>query len=237
MTSSTLESSRSKLLIIDTSALLQVIATEQLGVLRFLRSSYEIQMAIVEAVRSEAEHCLTNVPKFRGRQNQLRKAIGNNTLAVVNRDLLITLVGTSAEPLICQIESEGARLFRAVDRGEAYSHAASMVLDVPIVTNDASAVRKLLRDGECLPRPILRFWDLIVFAHQCGHVDARACDKIRQALRKLREKTHPCFTNRSFEEGLQQFYPRMISADYEIVGAEQPQDELDHDPRFVVRRA
>lgn len=216
-----------RLIVVDSSVLVQLVAADQLGIFRLFRSHYGVQAAIVEAVESEVLHLLKTVAKFRGRQEQLRKALGNNTLALVDRVLLAPFLGTGVDAWIRQIESEGERLHLMVDRGEAFSHAASIVLSVPIATNDTTAVYRLLRSGETIPRPIIRFWDLVVFAHQVGDLDEAACDQIRKTLSKLGERTHPCFTDRSFVDGLPQFYARLICSDHKVIGADQPQETLD----------
>jgi hypothetical protein len=216
-----------KLIIIDSSVLLQLIPTDQFGVLRLLKTDFGVQPAIVQAVESEVAYILQNVPKFRGRQDQLKKAIGNNTLAIVDRDLLAPILGSAVEAWIRQMESEGVRLYSIVDRGEAFTHAASMVLHAPTATNDTTAVSRLLRGGETIPRPIFRFWDFIVFAYQVGLLDAGACDRVRQALHRIGERQHRCFTNCSFEDGLSHFYARLVWANREAVGASQPQEKFD----------
>lgn len=216
-----------KLIIIDSSVLLQLIVTEQFGVLRLLRSDFGVQAAIVQAVESEVACILQNVPKFRGRRDQLRKALGNNTLAIVDRELLAPILGSSVDAWIRQMESQGVRLYSIVDRGEAFTHAASMVLGVPTATNDTTAVSRLLKGGEIIPRPVLRFWDFVVFAHQRDLLDAERCDKIRQFLRKMDERLHPCFAKCSFQDGLPHFYARLVCSDRPTVGAGQPQERFD----------
>ena len=216
-----------KLIIIDSSVLLQLIASEQLSILRLLRSDFNVQPAIVQAVESEVACILQNVPKFRGRQDQFKKAISNKTLPIVDRDLLAPIFGSSADAWIHQIESEGVRLYSIVDRGEAFTHAASMVLNAPSATNDTTAISRLVRGGETIPRPIFRFWDFVVFAHQIDRLDKSACDKVRQFLHKMSERTHPCFTKCSFQEGLPQFYARLLCASRPIIGAGQPQEKFD----------
>jgi hypothetical protein len=223
-----------RLIIVDSSVLVQLVATEQLGIFRRFRSDYGVQAAIVQAVEAEVFHLLNTVAKFRGRQEQLRKALGNNTLALVDREFLAPLLGTGVDAWIRQMESEGERLYVMVDRGEAFSHAASIVLDVPIATTDTSAVYRLLKYGEKIPRPIIRFWDLVVFAHQIGDLDEAGCDRIRKTLSKLGERTHPCFTERSFRDGVSEFYARLICSDHQPIGAAQPQERLDE--RLVLNR-
>jgi hypothetical protein len=223
-----------RLIVIDTSVLLQLIATDQLSVLRQLRSNYGVQAAIADAVKSETAQILASTPKFMGRQEQLRKAIHNGTIALIDRSLLASLFGSGADGLLRQIESEGQRLRLRVDRGEAYSHASAAVLGVLIATNDTSAINRLLRDNETIPRPILRFWDLIVFAFQSGHLDDSACDKIRQTLRRVAERVPDCFGSQSFADGLPSFYPRLADGGTPPVGATTPQDRFDE--RLILRR-
>jgi hypothetical protein len=98
---------------------------------------------------------------------------------------------------------------------------------VPIVTDDISAINRLLRDNEIIPRPILRFWDLILFAFQSGHLDNSGCDEIRQTLVRLAERVPDCFDKRSFSDGLPTFYPRLVDGEKPLVGAAEPQDRFD----------
>jgi hypothetical protein len=88
-------------------------------------------------------------------------------------------------------------------------------------------VNRLLRDDEHIPRPILRFWDLIVFGHQIGQLDESTCDKVRQTLMKMGEWILPCFTGRNFKAGLGDFYPRLVDGVATLIGASTPLDGLD----------
>lgn len=223
------------LIVVDTSVLLQLIATDTLRILRELRRGFGVQACIVEAVESEALHILETNPRFRGRQMQLKKALLTGAIQLLNVDLLSTLVGSGADAWMRQINAEGNRLYSTVDRGEAFSHAASICLNCQIATNDITAVQRLIRNGEHIPRPILRFWDVIVFAHQVGLLECSTCDGVRKALAKLQERTHPAFTGKSFEDGLPEYYPRLVAGDFPLVGASSPQDRLDE--RWTVTQA
>ncbi len=215
------------LIIVDTSVLLQVIATEQLGCLRGLRSCFGIQSAIVDAVHSEASTILKTVPRFMGRQEQLKRACTNGTLPVVSRDWMMASYGGTGSALLQQINAKGEELAGHVDRGEAYSHAASACLDSLIATNDTNAVNVLIRMKEFVPRPVLRFWDLMVLAFQSDLLTAAECDKVRQTLAKLNERTDPAFKGRPFMEGLSNFYPRIVDGTKDPVGAREPQERMD----------
>jgi hypothetical protein len=148
--------------------------------------------------------------------------------------LLASLLGSGADSWLRQIEAEGERLYSIVDRGEAFSHAASSVLDAPIATNDTSAVYRLIRGKENVPRPILRFWDLIVLCYQIDMLTEGDCDRIRQVLERIGERLPACFDRRAFRDGLPGFYARLADIDRTLVGAAEPQERLDE--RLLLRR-
>ena len=225
-----------RLLVIDTSVLMQLIVSEHVAVLKHLKSDFAIQPTIVPAVESEALHLTKNGPaKFRGRETYLKKALANRALATLSSDLLDSIWGNSGAAWIRQIDQEGHRLAAFVDRGEAFTHAASMVLNVPGVTNDFSAVNVLLRRREQLPQPILRFWDLIVFGHQSGTLDEAACDKVRKSLHKAGERLPLCFSNCSYRDGLNSFYCRLINQGRPVKGLNAPPEREDGNRMYLVR--
>ena len=232
--SSELLQPKPKVIIFDSSVVLQIIATGQFRILRSLRSDFGVQSAIVPAVESEVLAIVENVAKFRGRREQFKKALRNKTLAIIDRDLLAPFLGGAAESWIRQIDSEGTRLYELVDRGEAFTHAASIVLNAPVATNDTTAVSRLVRQGEPIPLPVLRFWDLVVFSHQAAWLTANECDAIRQVLDKMGERNHPCFTRHSFQDGLPHFYARLACSDQQQLGSNQPQEKFDE--RMVLTR-
>jgi hypothetical protein len=215
------------LVVLDTSVLLQLIATDQLQLLRYLRSEYKVQPAIATAVESETLQILMTVAKFRGRQEQFKKALSNNTISLIDQQSLSGLLGTGVDALLRQIDSEGRRLHLRVDRGEAYTHAAASVLGVPVATNDITAVNRLLRDGENIPRPVLRLWDFIVFGRQVGQLDDAMCDKTRQTLATIQERLPQCFVGRTFSVGVTEFYARLVDGVAPLIGAAQPEGALD----------
>ena len=223
-----------KVIIFDSSVVLQVLAAGQFRILRSLRSDFGVQSAIVPAVESEVLAIVENVAKFRGRREQFKKALRNKTLAIIDRDLLEPILGGAAESWIRQIDSEGTRLYALVDRGEAFTHAASIVLNAPVATNDTTAVSRLVRQGEPIPRPVLRFWDLVVFSHQAAWLTVSECDAVRQVLDRIGERNHPCFTGHSFQDGLPHFYARLACSDQQLIGSNQPQEKFDE--RMVLAR-
>lgn len=221
-------------LILDTSVLLPLIATDILkAILPGLYDTFRVASVVHPAVKGEAEFHLARNRKFLGQQEQLNKAFKKGTVSVLERGFLEKWFSrAAADALLDQIDQEGERLNVRVDRGEAYSHAASIVLGVPIVTGDQRAVRAMLNAGEPLPRPVLRFWDLVALGFQCGWMDANGCDRVRQRLREIGESLPPWLQHRSFQDGLCEFYPRLVSASCPVVGSPDPVDVLDRDPRL-----
>lgn len=118
--------------------------------------------------------------RFRGCGEAFKKATSNGTVSVLDLEFLRQRCGQPGDALLRQIDSEGRRLNLRVDRGEAYTHAAAAVLGALVATNDATAVHHLMRDRETVHHPVLRFWDLIVFARQIDQLNDGACDRIRQ---------------------------------------------------------
>jgi len=222
-------------IVIDTSVLLQLVATEQITLLRMLRSEFGIQPIIVSAVESETIQILANHPKFVGKQEQFKKACANYTIRLTDRETLTGTVGADADSLLRLIDSDGRRLHQRVDRGEAYTHAAASVLNIPVATNDMSAVIRLLKNGENVPVPVVRFWDLVVLGRQIGTLDDSNCDGVRKTLAKLQESLPPCFRAQSFAAGLPEFYPRLVDHEKPIVGARDPKEKLDNQ-RVLFRR-
>ena len=71
-----------------------MIATDQWSLLRCLKSEYKVRPAILGAVESKALRILTTIKKFMGRQEQLKKALSNNTVRRINEQFLMGLLGT-----------------------------------------------------------------------------------------------------------------------------------------------
>jgi hypothetical protein len=95
-------------IIIDTSVLLQLIVTEQLPLLRCLRSEYKVQPVMVSAEESETMHILTTVRKFMGRQEGFKRAVSNNTIGIIDRQLLGAVLGTGVDAILRQIGRGGS---------------------------------------------------------------------------------------------------------------------------------
>lgn len=170
-----------------------------------------------------------------GRQEALKKAVGNGTIGLIDQQMLGTVLGTAVDAILRQINSEGQRLNLRIDRGEAYTHAAASVLSCPSATNDYTAVRRLLQDDENVPRPVLRFWDFVAFAHQIGQLDEASCDKVRKTLIGIGEWIPNCFSGRNFSDGLPEFYLRLVDGVAPLIGAHTKHSAFD-DRQVIFRQ-
>jgi len=217
-----------KLILIDTSALLPLLYCGHGQLLRSIESRYGIQFGVVQAVKSETQNGLSPPHKFAGRQESLRKAISNKTLTVVDEVYLRSKFDRVGESLSRQCDEEGEKLFYAgLDRGEAYTYGASLTLSCPVVNEDASALKRLLRERAQVPTPHLRLWDVIVFGLQAELLTQRQCDDTRSQLLKLQERLPQCFRDRSVGDGLSSFYCRLTDPTKPQIGADANQETFD----------
>ena len=129
----------------DTDALLQLIAADRLGPLKRLRSDYGIQTVIAESVEVELRNIIRGL-RFKDVQHILTKALDTKLLLVLDQSALQSLVGAHAHKIYQDIETEGLRLKSlGVGDGEAYTHAGSMRLKMPVLSNDRKAIKILLQ--------------------------------------------------------------------------------------------
>jgi hypothetical protein len=220
------------LIVSDTSSLTQLVIAEDATALRALKQNYGIQIAITEAVDAELR-CVIH-RKFPTKEPFLRKALNNKTLSVIDKTLLISLGYKAVPVLLEQMDQLGEKFHRRVDRGEAYTHAASNVLGVPALSQDIAALWQLVNDGIDLQGPVLRAFDILVFGAQAGVCDLESCAKARKQLLKAKETVLACFKNCSVADGLSNFYLRICDADLDILGARQPIGRFDE--RIFVRK-
>jgi hypothetical protein len=212
---------------------------DQLSLLTFLKSSYGVQPCVTEAVNGEFLTIIESRPQFLPRREQGKKAFRSGSLVVLSAELLDLIFGNVGATLMRRANDEGQRLYNVgLDRGEAFSVAAAVCLNFPVVTNDGSALRRLERAREAFPEYCLRFWDLIVFSYQAGRLDLRGCDKARQSLERARERTIPCFSKQSVDVGLKDFFPRLVDGTRPALrGCGTPQVAQDRELKLTPRLA
>jgi hypothetical protein len=97
-----------------------------------------------------------------------------------------------------------------VDTGEAYSHAAAVVLGTPLVSNDFNAIRTLVRARHDVAIPTLRFFDIVCFGYWKQWLTEAQCNRICKDLRHEAEHLPKAFAKSSFKVGLGSFSPRLV---------------------------
>lgn len=213
----------SRLIHVDTDALIQVFITDSVDILRALKTTYGFQPVIAPEVEIE----ILSSRKFAGRfSHALRKAISAGTLVVLDAAGFASLLATSSElrsaavgVSFADIQSLGATYNRRVDRGESYTFAAAVKLGQPAVSNDMSALTALDQAGCTLPPTVLRAYDLFIFAYQVSLYTETRCDDLRKALLAERSEFIPgAFKNSSFQDGLRKFTPRLVDTKKAEVG-------------------
>jgi hypothetical protein len=112
----------------------------------------------------------------------------------------------------------GTRYDKIVDRGEAHTLAAAVVLGAPALSNDVNALRTLERAGFDLPT-VLQFFDLIAFCRQLDVLTDKQCDASRQHLERIGEYLPRAFRRKSFASGLASYCPRLVDDGTASIGA------------------
>ncbi len=203
-----------------------------MSILHSLGAEYGIQTVVTEAVDNEMEGNFRG--KFRGHDGPYRKAIQKGVISILTQDWVRTNFGPDDGGILDEINSLGEELYTMVGRGEAYTHAAAMVLGVPCLTNDRSAVNTLKRAGSPVAATIFRSFDVLVFGLQIGLIDLPACDAARKLLLKIPSHIPEAFRQCSFEDGLGKFFPRLLDGDKPSCGSATSEDRLD--ARFWIRK-
>jgi hypothetical protein len=213
-------------LIMDTDVLIQVLLTKSTGLLRKLKNEYSVQPLIVEAV--EAEMFRHTRRRFSNIKALYDKTLNSGTIRVLTEELLRHENGSAiGSSLFRQAERLGQDLHNAIDRGEAFSHAAAITLGVPVMTHDRNAINKLGGNGVKFSEPLLRIYDLIAFGVQTGALTYDDCDGVRDALLDNNEWVMQCFRNCKYSSGLPLFFPRLVDGALPFIGSKDPIHSLD----------
>jgi hypothetical protein len=184
---------------------------------------YGLQPAVAEAVHGELPGLLR--AKFPDRLASYNKALRLRTIVPLDGTLLADACGEKGPIVYAAIESLGDKLWnQGIGRGEAYTHAAGILLKIPIVTNDMQAIRCLRLAQVGAADRILRFYDLVVFFFQIAELTESECDSIRTQLVSRGEHIPACFRGRPFSDGLTEFFPRLLDTSREAVGCRMPHD-------------
>lgn len=209
----------------DTDAVIQFLLAGQVQPFRTLRDRYAIQPIIVPEVELELRS-----HKRLGQRiaPELKRTLHAGLLRVLDRSILENHFGAppanamAAAKTLGDIAALGAEFNRFVDLGEAYTHASAIVLKVPSLSNDGTALSALARSGYPLPVTVLRAFDLVALCYQVKDLTEVQCDELRTFLIQEREGVPPSFKNRSFVDGLAHFTPRVTDFKAPDVGVADP---------------
>jgi hypothetical protein len=204
----------------DTDALIQLflvaLQTKSLTPLRMLKGDFGIQPAIVAEVETELMWNRRYAARF---VPELRKALGNGTIEVLNLEAFSKYVPSHlAKGVFANYQSTGQQYGTIVDRGEAYTLAAAVTLNVPAMSNDLTALEALDHNNLAVPSPVLRAFDLLAFSYQTGALAEKECDAARKELVRQKEHVPQAFKNASFGDGINQFCPRILEDARAAVG-------------------
>lgn len=219
------------LLICDTDVLVQFFLVDDLRPLEGLRKRYGIQPAITLEVDLELRWIKKHKDRFVG---PLDKAIKRGTLAKLDvpffQSMLASAIpGTSWSTY----QTLGVQLSGYVQRGEAYTHAAALSLGMPAASNDFRAIQVMKTNMLSVPTPVLRSFDLLVFAYFDGTLDIKDCESIRTELLKSGEGIPGPFKHASFEAGAKVFPCRLRQTTSDLAHLITP-CSTHHDPLVLI---
>jgi hypothetical protein len=195
------------LLLCDSDALIQFFIADETRPFRLLTENYGIQPVVVQEVDLELRWLGRHRDKF---VPQLEKALKSNTLRILEPAYFQSLLGTAPVGASwAGFQNLGAQYEGYIGRGEAYTFAAALTLGMPALSNDFSAIKTLEANFMSLPTPVLRGFDLLGFCFQTGDLEHKVCDAMRSELLKNGEGMPKPFMNASFQDGLNNFSPRL----------------------------
>lgn len=195
----------------DTDCLIQIFITDEVSLLKWLKAKYGLEAIVVPEVENE----ITWHRKFKDRfESDLRRAVTAEVIATFDYShpelqLSRVLPVTQAATVVRAILDTGRNYAMRVQPGEAYSHAACIHLDAPLLSHDRDAVRVLEANKLKTAAPTLRVFDLIALAYQKNARTLKDCDTVRQTLYAAREFLPRVFSRASFEDGIKLFDQRL----------------------------
>jgi len=216
-----------RFLLSDTSSLLQLALGEMLGVLKALKSCYGVQALLVERVEVELRSLCSRRPKFIGTAaSEVEKAFDGEVFKILD-DGFAQQENLSSNFMDDLDNQARSLMLLGADDGESYMHAAAKALDMPVLTNDEAAIRVLEHKGAIEPK-FLRSFDIAAFAAQINHASHGECDAFRSSLQKSGETIEKVFRGRSFSQGLDFFFLRIVDCDLPVIGSSSPIDPYDN---------
>jgi hypothetical protein len=205
------------ILLCDSDVLVQFFLSGDLRPLTELKTRFGIQPVVVLEVDLELRWLGKHKDRF---VSPLEKALKHKTLLRLDQALFQSFLSSAAPGTSwSSYQALGAQYYGYVQRGEAYTHAAGVALGFPTASNDFKAILTLQAQMLAIPAPVLRFFDLCVFAYECGVLNLKSCEFVRSELLKHGEGLPKAFANSSFEDGLKTFRCRLRSTPGSGAGA------------------
>lgn len=213
------------LLVCDSDALVQFFLIDDLRPLQALTTTFDIQPTITLEVDLE----LRWLAKYKSRfVPKLDKALKHGILTKLDQNTFQGYLGAAAAGTSWgSFQALGVRYYGVVQRGEAYTHAAAVSLGMPALSNDGKAVRVLEGQMMSVAVPVLRFFDIIIFAHESGALTTKECEEIRSALFTNGEGLPGPFQNASFINGAKTFPCRLRVGNSTAAPSPEPMNHYD----------
>lgn len=192
---------------------MQILLAKHRLLLGKLRSTFQVSTAVVPEVEAEVR----NHRKFRRQfEPEFMRAVTQGDIFVLDEKELKKLLEEKgfAPPrvtrFIDEIAERGSEYHEVVGLGEAYTHAAASLLDLPVFSHDRGAVDVLESKGLPVGQPVIQFFDLLVLARSEGWIDDTKCEAARKFLEGRGEFVPRCFRRTSFLDGLREFNRRLV---------------------------
>lgn len=194
----------------DSDALIQVLLCGQHRLFSVLEADFGVRSFIMSEVEVEV---LSNRKFGALVRPKLDKALRNGSLKILtSADLEGLAANQSAQVSLADIRKLGTEYNIDVGIGEAYTHAAGVMLDAPTVSNDINAIRTLESKGKKLPPTILRSYDLFAFLHTENYIQVPEAEQALKTLKQYCEWMPPSLKNSSFEDGIGQINCRLSTS-------------------------
>lgn len=184
----------------DSDALIQVLHAGPTNLFSLLRSNFGVRSYLMNEVEVEVR---AN-KKFGGLvRPKLEKALKAKTLQLLTSSVLDDLAVPGERPVSLEaIRDLGTEYAFDVGKGEAYTHAAAILLNMPAVSNDFNAIRVLQAKGKRLPPTVLRSYDIFGFLLQESFITAAQAESTLQDLKRFSEWVPKQMQHASFVDGL-----------------------------------
>ncbi len=194
----------------DSDALIQIFLAKQHQLISILSSDFRVSSFVM----SEVEVEVRSHRRFGGLiKPQLDKAFKSRALRILDSSDLENMAQSMSTPIsLADIRELGKDYALDVGKGEAYTHAAGVLLDTPVVSNDLNAIKTLETNGKKLPPTILRSFDVFGFLYMEGYIDIRTAELSLKELKVQKEWMPRCLQNSSFEDGIRRINCRLSTS-------------------------